>query len=67
MNENRFWLALWSVVATAIVVMVLGGQIYHTNRNEMISKSADPIATACALQVDEPNLKAVCLEKVKKQ
>lgn len=66
MNYERFWLSLWSIVATALVVIVVSSQVYFNGRNEMISKSADPLATACALQVDEANLKVICLEKVRK-
>ena len=66
MSENRFWLTLWSIVVTAIVIIVVYSQSYFDNRNTIISKAADPIAMACALQVDEANMKIICLEKVRK-
>ncbi len=66
MSENRFWLTLWSIAATAVVIIVASSQLYFDNRNTIISKSTDPIAMACALQVDEANMKIICLEKVRK-
>jgi len=47
-SENAFWLVLWSIVATGIVVLVaiLGSNSLESDR--ILAKSSDPVATACA-------------------
>lgn len=47
-GENAFWIVVWTIVAISLVALA----IVFTNRSlatdQLIAKSADPIATACA-------------------
>lgn len=63
MSDNAFWAALWGAVA-AVILGIAGSIVYYnleTNRIwsnriwstrivEAVSKGADPIAAACAIQ-----------------
>lgn len=58
MSDNTFWAALWGAVA-AVILGIAGSIVYYnleTNRIwstrivEAVSKGADPIAAACAIQ-----------------
>jgi hypothetical protein len=48
MEENKFWLRIWSLIAgcISILVLTLGSCTAYTNK--LIAQSADPIATSCA-------------------
>lgn len=55
MEENKFWLSLWSVVAAT--VFSLGGLTLISSMDTtraltaMVSSGADPMRAACALKI----------------
>lgn len=47
--DNAYWLLLWTMVAAAFLTFVTIIVFHNNKTDELIAKSADPIATACAL------------------
>ena len=54
-NDDKFWLAVWSIVATCFITLVLSitATLWSKRQhlNEMVTKGADPIRAACALDM----------------
>ena len=67
MSENKFWLTIWLGAMVSVVIIVLLFCTYYTGKNEMITKSTDPIATACAMNISDPvQYTTLCQEKARK-
>jgi hypothetical protein len=53
MNENKFWLNVWTVAALTLVAVVGISTLYWQGKNnlvaDMVSKGANPIAASCSL------------------
>ena len=69
-DENTFWVALWSLGATVVTVIVAlcvyAGHIEDQKVVELVSKGADPIVAKCSL--DFPTQGAaplICVEAFK--
>jgi hypothetical protein len=65
MEEYQFWLRLWGIAATVIVVMV-GSCTYgaHDKRDKWekaVSNGADPMVVSCALYEQTGADQAACL------
>ncbi len=54
-NDDKFWLAVWSIVATCFIALVLSITATMWSKrqhlNDMVTKGADPIRAACALDM----------------
>ena len=63
-SENVYWAFVCLLGASTLVVLVVGHQIYLTDKNrtyaKAISASIDPIATACALKFEDMVDKSLC-------
>lgn len=62
-EEGKFWIGIWSIVATCFVALVLAITLTMWSKrqhlNEMVSKGADPIRVACALDMYDNNTMCV--------
>lgn len=47
-GENAFWIIVWTIVATFVLILVAILTSRSLATDELVAKSADPIATACA-------------------
>lgn len=47
-GENAFWLMLWTVMAIAVVTLILFAIQRANERDKAIIASPDPVAAACA-------------------
>lgn len=47
-GENAFWVVVWLILAASILALTFMIANYNANKEELIVKSADPIASACA-------------------
>lgn len=60
-DDNKFYLAIWSLVAAVIITLIASVTIgnYVSNRQmvQMVNKGADPLAARCAITGDQQ----VCL------
>lgn len=54
-SEDRYWLSVWGMVATCFVTLVvcITSTMWSKRQhlNDMVSKGADPIRAACALDM----------------
>ncbi len=54
-NEDKFWVAVWSIIATCFITLVLCVTATMWSKrqhlNDMVTKGADPIRAACALDM----------------
>jgi heme exporter protein D len=54
-NDDKFWLAAWSIIATCFITLVLSITATMWSKrqhlNDMVTKGADPIRAACALDM----------------
>lgn len=52
-SDDKFWVCVWSILATAIVAIVITCTIYTHNKNfvisEMVKNGASPVEALCAL------------------
>ena len=55
-SDDKFWVCVWSTLATAIVAIVITIATYNHSKNvvisEMIKNGASPVEVICAL--DDP-------------
>lgn len=49
MDENKFWIIIWVIVAVALISLLIIAVSYNSHKNTLIAESGDPLATACAL------------------
>ena len=58
-SESKFWIAVNSIVWTAIVLIVMLSTMYWKDHNtkivEMVSNGVNPVAAMCAMQDDYGN------------
>jgi hypothetical protein len=75
MEDNKFWITLWCPIIAGIVILATTGMYHSSNlaraQYEIIAKSADPIATACAIQLDGTDTSKsgkimLCVDKARK-
>jgi hypothetical protein len=67
MNDNKFWLTIWLSAFVTVTLVVLFACTYYSGKNDLIAKSSDPIATACAMDITSPVQYTIfCQEKAKK-
>lgn len=48
-DDNKFWLSVWLLVAIALILMFFIVAGYYMDRNKLIVQSNDPLVVACAL------------------
>ena len=72
-SNSKFWLRLWGLVFASLVLILLAlfvkSGIYNSKRLDALSKAVDPIAFACAEQLDRESVATIgllCIEKAKK-
>ena len=75
MDDNKFWTTIWCSIIAGIVILASSG-MYHSSKiriaeSEAIGKSADPIATACAFQLQDTDTNktggiVLCADKARK-
>ena len=53
LGENAFWLAVWTMVASAALAFFAILFHYSHRTDELIARSRDPIETRCALGVSQ--------------
>ena len=53
MNDGKFWINIWSIIAVVVIVIVAGGYLYHNNKNKMIvsmiAGGTDPMEASLAV------------------
>lgn len=63
MEENKFWLGIWALLATVIVACTVVGTVAaHLQRQammEMVKNGADPMAVSCAFGVGQSEV-SIC-------
>lgn len=63
MDENQFWIKIWSIIAICFCVLTLSISGCNINKHEKISEAvkqgSDPIAASCMFQ--RSNEDAVCI------
>lgn len=63
-SDEKFWISLWAVISTAVVLVVLISTLYWRDHNakivEMVRNGTDPVAAMCAMQ-DDYGVMPVCL------
>ena len=47
-GENAFWIIIWTIVAAFFLILAAILTTRSLAVDELVSKSADPVATACA-------------------
>jgi hypothetical protein len=47
-SEGKFWVSIWSAAFVFIAVLVALSVSYNYNRLELLAKSPNPVALACA-------------------
>lgn len=57
---DKFWAYIWSLGAVTLLTLVGMVQLYNSNMADKISKSSDPIGTACAFDAHSAQMKPVC-------
>lgn len=64
MEENSFWLAVWKIVAWAIVGVsaVIGGCTAYESTlvAQMTERGADPVLARCAIGSQDSAFKVLC-------
>ena len=64
MNDNIFWVSVWTVLGVTILGLAFAIQSYWIDHNtkivELIGQGVDPVAAMCAMQNDY-GLHPVCL------
>lgn len=62
-NDEKFWIAVSSIIATCFITLMICITLTMWSKrlhlNEMVSKGADPIRVACALDMYDNN--TVCV------
>ena len=57
MDDNKFWLCVWSMGAAVFlsILTLICASHWHDNdlRAEIISKAADPMMAVCAYEADD--------------
>lgn len=74
MNENTFWIRLWTLLVCTGAILLLALLFFASvNRKvylETISKASDPIAIACAVSIKDSDATAsasvLCVDKARK-
>lgn len=63
-DDNKFWVILWSLVATFLVVLTLSITTYHIKKNQvradLLKNGVAPLSINCALE-DEHNRNVKCI------
>lgn len=62
MDENKFWLSVWSIVGTVVATLILSMAGYNAHSNIVIERmvekhGVDPMRASCAVEF---NRGAVC-------
>lgn len=47
-GDNAFWLSVWTIIAISLITLTVILAKRSMAGDELIAKSADPVATACA-------------------
>lgn len=70
MDGNKFWVAIWRIIAVTFCVFVLSVAGCEMRNKQIIkdavTNSKDPIATRCAMDYMNMNLAIICAIKVSK-
>ena len=52
-SDNKFWLCMWSLLATVLICMIISCTVNALDRRvkwaEAVSNGADPMVASCAL------------------
>lgn len=65
MEENNFWIKLWSIAATFILAIAIVLVVNTQATRAKISASPDPIATACAMDLTSERSSILCIDYIK--
>lgn len=72
-SNEKFYVYVWGIIATALVTIVLGAFAYNSHKNDVVAKavanSPNPIAAACAFNAVGSNTvteAVICLKAVEK-
>lgn len=62
-SEGKFWFSVWALVAAVLITLMVCITLTMWSKrlhlNEMVSKGADPIRVACALDMYDNNTMCV--------
>lgn len=50
MEDNNFWLRIWTLVACVLIVFIAACTTDHVVRRTALTNSSDPVALACAME-----------------
>ena len=64
MDENKFWLSLWSVAAVFVISIGSITALYNANNtnkvHDLIIKGVDPISARCAITANSTYDSGLC-------
>lgn len=77
MDENKFWINIWSIVALCFIILIMGitiiiigittYNINSTNKiHDLISKGVDPISAKCAVSPSNLDVSICTIVAMKK-
>lgn len=49
MDENKFWIIIWTILAIALISLLIVAVSYNSHKNTLIAESSNPLVVACAL------------------
>lgn len=61
MEENKFWLLVWSLVAAVVATLIIATSVYNIRKNNLIAASPTPLELACAIDGEHSTLKQNCM------
>lgn len=61
MNENKFWLCIWSLVAAVIIAFIVACTISSIHSARLLAASPNPMELACAWDGQGYSLKQNCV------
>lgn len=70
MDENKFWINIWSIVSLCFIILVMGFTTYNINStnklHDLISKGVDPISAKCAVSPSSLDVSLCTIVAMKK-
>ena len=69
MDENRFWICVWGIIAAVVCTLIISITYYNQFEASLIAKAVtagnDPIAVACAFNEKSPSICGMVVAKMK--
>lgn len=65
-DNSKYWLFFFCIVGTVILSIAGTLSVYSNNKVKLIAASADPVATACAIDADSFHTTPTCVIYVQK-